>query len=540
MTVLQPLYFSAGRYTASTDRKLISALMDAESDGTRVNGIFPPTSRMALTASSLSVLVSPGLCAIQDQSSQNASSPGTYLCSIDTNSETVSLDSNSSGGNPRLDLIYAEVDETPYVITNKQITSNVATITTSANHGFLVNQTVIITGVDDTFNGSYVIDTAPSGAPTQFTFTKTAADAPSTAVGPTARVNDVIVSVTSYSVASNIVSLTTSTQSTQFAAKDTLVVSGVGPAIDGTYEVRGSSGTTNVSFYRLLADTSASVTTSSAAQARVPFAIKRVTGTPAASPVAPSLPAGKTAMKLGVARVTTSNTVTIEQDLRSYVTSVGGVTLWNSTNTGAATPAGAPGRLRFDTATNKLDFWDAAAANWKIIYTNAAGFDNTHNHNTVYKQGVQSSAGVLAAPVSTSSSSTTITVPGNSGTYAALSVDQFVNFTTLDACYVLVQASMWLDSDSSATYGRVGIQATGATTIGLFNTTVDGTASQYGDVAQVAYGDTAGYQRDHSINRVMKLSAGTTKIQLVGTKNSTTGTISVQYPSLRVIPLYKA
>jgi len=495
---------------------------------------------MALTASSLSVLVSPGLCAIQDQSSQNASSPGTYLCSIDTNSETVTLDSNISGGNPRLDLIYAEVDETAYVITNKQITSNVATITTSASHGFVVNQTVIITGVDDTFNGSYVIDTVSS---TQFTFTKTAADVASTAVGPTARVNDVIVSVSAYSVSANIVTLVTSTQSTQFAAKDTLIVSGVSAAIDGTYEVRGSTGTSNVTFYRLLADTTASVTTSSVAQARVPFAIKRVTGTPAASPVAPSLPSGKTAMKLGVARVTTSNVVTIEQDLRYYVTSVGGVTLWNST-TSATAPAGAPGRLRFDTATNKLDFWDSAAANWKIIYTNAAGFDNTHNHNTVYRQGVQSAASTLAAPVSISSNTAGITVANTTNnTFAALSTDVFQNFTALDACYVMVQASFWFDVDSSFTttsYARVGLQATGATTIAVNNQSfTDGTASNFGDVAQAQYNDTSGYVRQFTLNRVMKLSAGTTKIQLVGSRSGTSGTATVQYPTLRVIPLYK-
>lgn len=52
-------------------------------------------------------------------------------------------------------------------VTNKALTSNVATITTSSAHGLLVNQTAYVTGVDSTFNGIHVV----TGVPTTTTFT---------------------------------------------------------------------------------------------------------------------------------------------------------------------------------------------------------------------------------------------------------------------------------------------------------------------------------------------------------------------------------
>jgi hypothetical protein len=47
-------------------------------------------------------------------------------------------------------------------ITNKALTSNVATLTTSASHGFTVGQTVLVEDVDNTFNGTFVITAVTS------------------------------------------------------------------------------------------------------------------------------------------------------------------------------------------------------------------------------------------------------------------------------------------------------------------------------------------------------------------------------------------
>jgi hypothetical protein len=67
-------------------------------------------------------------------------------------------------------------------ITNKALTTNVATLTTSAAHGLCIGMQIVITGVDATFNGEYRITSVPTT--TAFTYAKTAADVPSAAVSP--------------------------------------------------------------------------------------------------------------------------------------------------------------------------------------------------------------------------------------------------------------------------------------------------------------------------------------------------------------------
>jgi hypothetical protein len=67
-------------------------------------------------------------------------------------------------------------------ISNKALTGNVATLTTSAAHGLTVGMTITISGVDATFNGEYRITTVPTA--TTFTYAKTASNVPSAAVSP--------------------------------------------------------------------------------------------------------------------------------------------------------------------------------------------------------------------------------------------------------------------------------------------------------------------------------------------------------------------
>lgn len=53
-------------------------------------------------------------------------------------------------------MVRADQDQT-YTITNKALSSNVATLTTSTTHTLTVGQTVSVTGVDATFNGTFVV-----------------------------------------------------------------------------------------------------------------------------------------------------------------------------------------------------------------------------------------------------------------------------------------------------------------------------------------------------------------------------------------------
>ena len=64
-------------------------------------------------------------------------------------------------------------------VSNKALTSNVATLTTSATHGFAIGDIAVITGVDATFNGTHYVATVPTT--TTFTFAKTATNVTSVA-----------------------------------------------------------------------------------------------------------------------------------------------------------------------------------------------------------------------------------------------------------------------------------------------------------------------------------------------------------------------
>jgi hypothetical protein len=78
-----------------------------------------------------------------------------------------------------IDKIYPAITVS---ITNKALTSNVATLTTSVAHGLSTGMEITITGVDATFNGTYTLTGAPTT--TTFTYAKTATNVTSTAVSP--------------------------------------------------------------------------------------------------------------------------------------------------------------------------------------------------------------------------------------------------------------------------------------------------------------------------------------------------------------------
>lgn len=72
-------------------------------------------------------------------------------------------------------------------VSNKALTSNVATLTTSASHTYLVGDVVVVSGVDATFNGTYSITAVPTA--TTFTYDKTASNVTSAAASGSASVS---------------------------------------------------------------------------------------------------------------------------------------------------------------------------------------------------------------------------------------------------------------------------------------------------------------------------------------------------------------
>jgi hypothetical protein len=67
-------------------------------------------------------------------------------------------------------------------ITNKALTSNIATLTTGTTHSLAVGDIITIGGVDATFNGTYVVKAVPTT--TTFTYDKTNANVTSAVVNP--------------------------------------------------------------------------------------------------------------------------------------------------------------------------------------------------------------------------------------------------------------------------------------------------------------------------------------------------------------------
>lgn len=399
MSVLQPLYFAGGRYTASIDRKLLTALIDPEDSGTRIGGVIPPSGSMAVTGTTTSnVTIATGFCVIPDSSSPSAASPGLYLCAVDSSSEVLKTLTQTTSPATRTDLIYASVSETSFTITNKSLTADVATLHTSAAHGFAVKQTVVISGVDEIFDGSYVIQSVPTS--TTFTYDRTlGSNVTSAFVTPVVRratsTAEVVITGTSIP-ATNQISFVTSTAGTTFADGETVTVIGVSSEIDGTYRVLASPApsTTAFSVTKISSiapsvgtittttnnPTSASKPISAVAKARVPFAIKIEEGV--GGTTVPTLPAGT---NLALASLLVTGTaVSSVKDLRKFTTGLGGVHFWNSDPaiTTSNAPSGVQGHLRYDTYTNTLDIYDTTGtAGWRNLFRGDTGHHDDESTN---------------------------------------------------------------------------------------------------------------------------------------------------------------
>jgi hypothetical protein len=109
---------------------------------------------------------------------QDGDRPGQYLRSIKWTKSGNTYDGCLLLDGYDINKVYPTITAS---VNNKALTSNVATLTTTAAHGFAVGMTVEVSGVDATFNGSYTITAVTS---TTFSYAKTASNVTSTAVSP--------------------------------------------------------------------------------------------------------------------------------------------------------------------------------------------------------------------------------------------------------------------------------------------------------------------------------------------------------------------
>ena len=123
---------------------------------------------------------------------------------------------------------------TRYTVTNKQLSSNVVTLTTSAAHNLIIGQTVQVENVDSTLNGTYEVSSIPTS--TSFTYDLTGTNIASTPV------SNVTLSVTNKAYTAGIATLTTSA-SHGLAVGNVVTVAGVDSTsaneltFNGTYSV---------------------------------------------------------------------------------------------------------------------------------------------------------------------------------------------------------------------------------------------------------------------------------------------------------------
>jgi hypothetical protein len=120
-------------------------------------------------------------------------------------------------------------------VSNKSLSSGVATITTATDHNLLVGNTVAVSSVDNTFNGSYVVASVPTDK--TFTYARSLSS-----------------SVTNKALAAGVATLTTSAAH-NLAVGGVVAISGV-KDFGGNYTVTGVPTTTTLTFAKTLTDKS--------------------------------------------------------------------------------------------------------------------------------------------------------------------------------------------------------------------------------------------------------------------------------------------
>lgn len=133
-------------------------------------------------------------------------------------------------------------------ISNKALTSNVATLTTGSTHSYAVGDVVSIAGVDTTFDGTYVVASVPTT--TTFTYALTASNVTSAAVSPvgvvTRNPSASGVAITNKYKKNNVATLTATSHN--LAVGDWVYITIGDSTIDGERQIIGIPSSSTFSF----------------------------------------------------------------------------------------------------------------------------------------------------------------------------------------------------------------------------------------------------------------------------------------------------
>lgn len=134
----------------------------------------------------------------------------------------------------------AGTDSTYNTISNKALTTNVATLTTPSAHGYAIGDVVTIAGVDTTFDGTYVVASIPTT--TTFTYALTASNVTSAAVSPAGIISKITAAsgvAINNKVKKNTVATLTTSSSHGLSIGDTVYVAIGDTALQGRFVVTG-------------------------------------------------------------------------------------------------------------------------------------------------------------------------------------------------------------------------------------------------------------------------------------------------------------
>lgn len=141
-------------------------------------------------------------------------------------------------------------------IATKAVTTNVATLTTSANHSFATGDSVVVSNVDATFNGTYSITGTP--APNSFTYSLATANVTATAATSTASIE-----ITTKTVVSNVATLTTNVAH-GFTSGQSVTITNVDATFNGTFTIASIPTTTSFTYSLITANVATASAGSSA------------------------------------------------------------------------------------------------------------------------------------------------------------------------------------------------------------------------------------------------------------------------------------
>jgi hypothetical protein len=129
---------------------------------------------------------------------------------------------------------YRRVRSTQKSIITKSLTANVATLTTSEPHGYVVGESIVVSGVDSTFNGTYVITQLPST--TTFSYAKVFPNniAAITVLSGTVRSGSRVIK--SRQLIGNVATITTVNAHGVLLGEE-VTISGISEIFDGSYSV---------------------------------------------------------------------------------------------------------------------------------------------------------------------------------------------------------------------------------------------------------------------------------------------------------------